>query len=121
MGQVLLQEIVAAACPQASVEALDVGRSLVVGFHGPEQTVWIALDRRPREGTMEEILGCVANMLVFCENCNERGYPACHQQYRIISERLRRFLGNDHYQRFVANAPARRGMEHRPPMSPRPR
>lgn len=113
MVQVSFQEIVATACPNASVEALDVGRSLVVGFHGGGQTVWIALDHRPRGGNLEEILGCVANMLAFCENCNESGFPACHQQYRIISERMRRFLGNDHYQRFVANAPVRRMSKNR--------
>ena len=104
-AQTLLKEIVLTACPGASLETIDVGRSLVVGFHGPDQTVWVALDQRPRSPSVEAALGCVANMLVFCENCKEVAFPACHQQYRIISERLRRFLGNDHYQRFVANAP----------------
>jgi len=86
-----------------------VGKSLVVGFHGRGRTVWVALDRRPRGCKLEEILGCVANMLVLCENCKESGFPACHQQYRIIAERLRRFLGKDHYLRFVANAPVQTG------------
>lgn len=120
MGETLFQDIVTAACPDASLETIDVGRSLVVGFHGGGKTVWIALDQRPRGQGMEEMLGCVANMLVFCENCKEFGFPACHQQYRIISERLRRFLGNDLYQRFVANAPVRRraGARNEPGWSP---
>lgn len=100
-----LQDIVLDACPDASLETLEIGRATVVGFHAPDNTVWVALDERPPCPTIEQALGCVANMLVFCESCRETAFPTCHQEYRVTAERLRRFLGDDHYWRFVAHAP----------------
>jgi hypothetical protein len=46
-------------------------------------------------------------MLVLCQNCTELPFPPCHQQWRIMTERMRRFLGAEGYERFLASAPLR--------------
>ena len=104
-----LLQIVSAACPGASIDTFPVGKLLVVGFTHRSTKMWIALDHHPESSELEDILGCIANILVLCENCGETTLPRCHFEHRVISERMRRFLGKSGYEEFCAHAPIRGG------------
>ncbi len=104
-----LLEIVSAARPGATIETFPVGKLLVVGFTHQSTKMWIALDHHPDSGGLEGILGCIANILVICDNCVEVMLPRCHFEHRVISERMRKFLGDRGYEEFRAHAPIRGG------------
>jgi hypothetical protein len=105
----LLLQIVAAARPGATIDTFPVGKLLVVGFTYQAKKTWIALDHYPRDGGVEGILGCLANTLVCCDHCSEWVHGRCYFEHRLISERMRKFLGDQSYEDFLAHAPIRRG------------
>ena len=104
-----LLQIASAARPGATIDTFPVGKLLVVGFTHQSAKMWIALDHYPNSGGLEEILGCIANILVICGNCCEVGLPQCHFEHRVICERMRKFLGDRSYEEFAAHAPIRVG------------
>jgi hypothetical protein len=104
-----LLQIVSTARPGATIDTFPVGKLLVVGLTYQAKKTWIALDHYPSGGGVEDILGCLANMLVCCDHCGELTHGRCYFEHRLISERMRRFLGDQGYEKFLAHAPIRRG------------
>ncbi|MHC4403342.1 MAG: hypothetical protein ACYTG0_27100 [Planctomycetota bacterium] len=100
-----LLDLIAAERPGATVEVLDVGKSLVVGLSGPSGKIWIALDHRPSSLSAEHVLGCVANMMVCCLSSGEECHYRCRNERRVTAGRMKKFLGQAGFQRFVENAP----------------
>jgi hypothetical protein len=94
--------------PGTNIEVLKTGKALVVGLHHQSDDVWMALSYQPASVDVESALGSVANMLVCCQNCTHWAPHLCHQEYRLTSHRLRQFLGEAGYQRFLAGAPIHR-------------
>jgi len=87
------------------VDAFMMNRSPTVCFRRESQKVWIVLDEHPRPKGIDEALGCVANMLVCCQNCTNGPEHACYQDHSVVSGRLRKLLGAAGYDLLVANAP----------------
>ncbi len=104
-----LLDVVLSERPGTHVEAFTVGKSLVVGLQCRAKKVWIALDRSPESPRVEDALRHVANTLVCCQHCANGRHLLCHQEHRVIASRLRRFLGETGFQRFLASAPVAAG------------
>ena len=102
-----LLEIVSNSRPEAAAEAYIIGGSLVVCFHDRFRKVWVSLDGHSRVEGIEKILGLVANMLVCCRDCRNNPAMACRQEFNLVSQRLRKLLGEPSYEQFLAGAPIR--------------
>ena len=100
-----LLEVITSECPGSEVEVLEVGECLVVGLGHDSEKLWIALDHRPSSESAEHLLGCVANMMVCCLNCKDDRQYQCRHERRVTAGRLKKFLGESGFQRFVQSAP----------------
>ena len=106
-----LLKLIETELPGIQITASKVSKSLVLGFFHESRHLWLALDHQPSSDSVEDALGCLANMLAFCQGCQEGSYHLCHMEYRTTAGRLRRFLGDDTYQHFVARAPVLRASQ----------
>lgn len=95
--------------PGLEVDAFMMNRSPTVCFRLESQKVWIALDEHPRPKGIDEALGCVANMLVCCQNCQNGPEHTCYQDHSVVSGRLRKLLGPAGYELLLASAPIQSG------------
>ncbi len=100
-----LLDIVANHHPGLIISAYAEDESLVVCLRCDEAETRIALPRQPFLEDVDEILGAIANRLVCCRQCDDDSDLICHQDHQIMSNRLRRFLSPDVFERFLANAP----------------
>jgi hypothetical protein len=111
MGTASLLDLVVEERPGTQIETTVIGKSLLIGFRHGVRTLWIALDKPTPTRVVEnveEILGFLANQLVLCQNCKNTFSAACiccHYEHRVMARRLREFLGESGYQRFLAHAP----------------
>ena len=100
-----LLDIVASRHPGLTISAYAEDESLVVCLHCDEAETRVALPHQPFLAEVDEILGSIANRLVCCRQCDDDSDLICHQDHQIMSNRLRRFLSPDIFEKFVANAP----------------
>ena len=100
-----LVELVNEERPGTEIDILNDGKNFVVGFHCQTEKVWIALSYHPPRHFPEDVLGCLANMMICCLHCPEETHELCHHEFRVVASRLRKFLGDKGFQRFLDNAP----------------
>ena len=86
--------------PDTQIELTDVAGLPVIGVRQGAEAMWIALDSRPHSESPDDLLRCLADMLLFCANCAEDTQSRCTSQRRHLAEKLRGFLGETGFQRF---------------------
>jgi hypothetical protein len=100
-----LLDVVSDIRPGVRVELLSAGKYMVVGFHAADDKVWIPLSYRPDNDSPESLLGSVANMMACCLNCDGEADWHCHFEHRVLANKMRKFLGDAGFLRFLENAP----------------
>jgi hypothetical protein len=105
----LLLEVVRQARPGAQVDATRSGKYVVVGFHCAGEDVWIPLEHDAGTDLPERLLAKVANMLTCCLHPPESCSATCHHEHRLMANRLKQFLGDAGFRRFLENAPIATG------------
>jgi hypothetical protein len=110
-----LLEVVTSMCPGTEVEATSIGNCTVIGFYHGDDVAWVAFEDHSPERGAEHGLVMLANRLALCENCQCSQSPCtiahCRGDYRLMARRLRELFGRVGYQRFLAHAPVRLGIE----------
>lgn len=102
-----LRDVVFRHHPGTVIEILSEGKETVLCFRSGSGELFLALDYDLRCKSIEDVLASIANMLVCCHSCTSHGLRSffCRSDYRLMSRRLREFLGVDGYQEFLAHAP----------------
>lgn len=105
------QDIVVRHRPGTKIEVRLAGKERVLCFLSGADELFLALDDGVEWKTVESVLVSMANMLACCHSCAHTGLRSilCRTEYRLISRRLREFLGAAGYQEFVARSPISAG------------
>ena len=88
------------------------GTESVLYFRRGSEELFLALEHDAQAKSIEDALGAIANMLVCCHHCGNRGFRSslCRSEYRLLARRLQVFLGVAGYQECVSRAPIHGGL-----------
>lgn len=90
--------------PGSDIKLLDVADLSLLSLSQRSESIWIALNSRPESELPEDLLHCLADMLLFCATCSDDLQFHCRSQRRHLAGKLRGFLGEVGFQRFFRTA-----------------